>query len=47
MSLEGGGDASFGPVDSTSITISQNDRAGRPSRRSPASKAIISDSVDE
>ena len=39
--------ASCGLDDRTSMTISQNDRAGRPSRRSPASRAMISDSVDE
>ena len=39
--------ASFGLFDSTSMTSSQNANAGNPSKRSPASRAIISDSVEE
>ena len=39
--------ASSGLADNTSMTISQNDSAGMPSRRNPASRAMIADSVDE
>ena len=46
MSPVGGG-ATFGLDDRTSMTNSQKFSAGMPSRRSPASRAIISDSVDE
>ena len=47
MSPGGLNGATFGLVESTSITISQNDNAGIPSKRNPASRAMISDSVDE
>ena len=40
-------DASSGLVESTSMTSSQKANAGNPSKRIPASKAMISDSVEE
>ena len=40
-------DASSGLVVSTSMANSQNAKAGIPSKRIPASKAMISDSVEE
>ena len=47
MSRDGWSGASFGPVERTSMTSSQKDSAGIPSKRNAASRAMISDSVDE